>query len=317
MAVDDNMAYAACVLISSLKETSEGPFEIVMGFHRGTLSPTNQGLIQEICHSLDIPCELRVLEVDSRFITQGHISATTFSKFQLADLYPECHLWIDADTVALRGWDALFDLTASAPHQAGLVVAERGDVGSPEGKSVDNPSLLPFNAGILGWPESSRRDWTTALDELDVVATQEQYLLNSLYAETAMRVSEKFNMMTYRLDSVAGNDAPFIIHFAGAHKPWQLHPRFRQACRRHGCPWSEWFKAEEFLLQRTELAALTRTLHAGAISALKTDSVSAGRHNSGLRLVKMLNILGPLGWLLIHTAKFFQRHIPRGTHPLH
>jgi len=315
MAVDDNMAYAACVLLSSLQDSAREPFAIALGFLSGSLSTENQDLIRKVCQSLDVRIEFEELEPDPRFITQGHISATTFTKFQLSDLHAEPHLWIDADTVALPGWDTLFEAVDTAPSYAGLVVAERGDIGAD--KKEDDPSSLPFNAGILGWPEGARRNWNTALDKLEVVSTQEQFLLNSLYAKTATRVSEKFNMMTYRIDSLNLHDLPFIIHYAGAHKPWQLSPRFRSECIRHQCPWAQWYASEAVLQNRSESASLLSPLKRGAQFALGTGVARTDRQHTGLRVVKTLNFLGPLGWLLVWGAKLFKRHIPRGTHPFH
>jgi len=69
-------------------------------------------------------------------------------------------------------------------------------------------------------------------------------------------VSEKFNMMTYRIDSLNLHDLPFIIHYAGAHKPWQLSPRFRSECIRHQCPWAQWYASEAVLQNRSESASL-------------------------------------------------------------
>jgi len=317
MAVDDNMAYAACVLLSSLQDSARESFAIALGFLSGSLSTENQDLIRKVCQSLGVRIEFEELEPDTRFITQGHISATTFTKFQLSDRHTEPHLWIDADTVALPGWDTLFDALDQAPRHAGLVVAERGNVGAGSLKKDADPSLLPFNAGILGWPEAARRDWSSALDELEVVSTQEQFLLNKLYATTAWRVSEKFNMMTYRIDSLNPRDLPFIIHYAGAHKPWQLSPRFRSECLRHHCPWSQWYAAEAALFDCPEVSSLLPALEQAAQDALRTGSASTNRQHTGLRVVKTLNFLGPLGWLLIWGAKPLRRGIPRGTHPFH
>ena len=315
MAVDDNMAYAACVLISSLQHSSREPFTITLGHLTGTLSAVSQDLLRMVCSSLGIPLKLKELRPDARFITQGHISATTFTKFQLSDLHEEPHLWIDADTVALPGWDALFEVVSTAPPHAGLVVAERGAVGGS--KELGDPSSLPFNAGILGWPRGRRRDWSSALDDVEIVSTQEQFLLNSLYSHTALRVSEKFNMLTYRIDSLRPQDLPFIIHYAGAHKPWQLSPRFRRECLRHRCPWSQWFAAEKLLLDTLAVPALRHSLARAAESALHSGVVSAGREHTGLRVIKTLNFLGPLGWLVIWGARLIRRRVPRGTHPLH
>lgn len=315
LAVDDNMAYAACVLIYSLDSSARAPFSVALGYLRGSLSRSNQDLIQAICRELEVSLVFEELAPDPRFITQGHISATTFTKFQLADLHPESHLWIDADTVALPGWDGLFSATNNAPLSAGLVVAERGDIG-PE-KSNDDPSALPFNAGILGWPRGRRKDWSSALDQLKEVSTQEQFLLNHLYSENAMRVSEQFNMLTYRIDTLNEENLPFVIHYAGAHKPWQLQQRFRFKCMHHRCPWTRWYVAEEQLHLRLGDSPVRLSLRRSATDALRSGLARASRQHSGLHLLKILNFLGPLGWPLVWAGSALKRFIPRGTHPLH
>jgi len=48
-----------------------------------------------------------------------------------------------------------------------------------------------------------------------------------------------------------------------------------------------------------------------AQDALRTGSASTNRQHTGLRVVKTLNFLGPLGWLLIWGAKPLRRGIPR------
>lgn len=317
VAVDDNMAYALCVSLASLQKSSKRPFDVVVGFLRGALSAQNRKILSDVTDALGITLDFHELLFDQRFITQGHISPTTFTKFLLSDFYEQAHLWIDADTAGLSGWDQLFEAVAVATSEAGLVVAERGDPGEKLRNGKLNPSDLPFNAGVLGWPRGSRRDWSNALNDTAAVETQEQYLLNVLYADTALRVSEKFNTMSYRIDALRSTEAPHIIHYAGAHKPWHLPRRFARLCSDHGCPWSIWFAAERYLTETTGPGSLQKELAAAARAAQKSGGTRWQRDNSGLLLLRLLGFLGPLGWLLAVMAKPLKKWIPRGTHPFH
>jgi len=316
-ATDDHMVYGLLVWASSLAESASSPFHLVVAFFEETLSAENIDLIDAVLDTLGVEHSFLPLTLDDRFQAQGHISPTTFTKFLIADELPQAHLWIDVDTTATEGWDELFAVVdnPSLPHD--LIVAERGDKKKHVLSSGSNPSDLPFNAGVLGWPSTPRRDWTSALAEAGDVPTIEQYVFNVLYSTSCMKVPESFNTLTYRVDSFATSPIPKITHYAGAHKPWHLPRRFAGLCAEHECPWSLWFVAERALM-----SSLRGTDVSGRVIALSAKALSSGvlrfrRDHSGLWLLRLLDVLGPLGWGIVHAAKPFSRWIPRGTHPLH
>jgi lipopolysaccharide biosynthesis glycosyltransferase len=266
---------------------------------------------------LGISHEFLELASDTRFITQGHISPTTFTKFLLADEIRELNVWIDVDTVATEGWDTIFALIAQSPEAVKLVVAERGNSSSGNPKKVAKPSDLLFNAGVLGWPERPRLPWSDQLDLAEIVETQEQFLFNSLYALHITQIPETYNTLTYRRDHFKDTAPPFILHYAGAHKPWHMPRRFSRVCTSYRCPWSLWFHAEKALLD-----AVARSPHVNEVEELKNQALTSGvigksRDYSGRALLQKLQRMGIMGWVLVFLAKPFSRWIPRGTHPLH
>lgn len=306
-AIDSQMVYALAVVMSSLQRTATEPFRLTIGYLAGTLSETDRDYLARVMDHLGVPCAFSDLGNDPRFITQGHISPTTFAKFLLADQNPDAHLWLDADTIALPGWDSIFGLLDSTTEQQGLLVAERG---------ADKHGL-PFNAGVLGWPAGSRRDWSSRLNELEVVDTQEQYLFNELYAPTAKTVSERYNSLTYRIDKIPENDPPFIIHYAGAHKPWHLPRSLTGRCLSYGCPWSAWFDAEAEFLKGIGDASLLGETQRRQRRALRSGKVRWQRDHAGLIFLRILVTLGPLGRVLVGLLGPLASRAPRGTHPLH
>ena len=314
-AIDANMVFPLAVLVSSMSQSATKTFRLTVGYLDGTLPEAAREYLATIFSHLGIAADFLNLDNDARFITQGHISPTTFAKFLLGDAISDQHLWLDADTVVLPGWDGLFDEIATASAAEGLVVALRGT--DPSASANSDPSDLPFNAGVLGWPQGKRRDWQAPLASLAVVDTQEQYLFNILYSQTAKWVSEKFNTLTYRLDKLNRSDLPFVVHYAGPHKPWHLVPSLRHRCLIHDCPWVAWFEAEDaFLisLSNTELLAPTRRYRESAVSS---GRLQWGRESSGYRLLRLLQWLGPLAKPLVGLLSLGRRWIPRGTHPLH
>ena len=313
-AVDSQMVYGLTVLLSSLKDTSHEDFTLTVGYLGERLSTDDRAFLQQVTDRLEIDTAYLPLPDREIFITQGHISRTTFAKFLLGDQYPTPHVWIDADTVALAGWDQLFDEVMSCSAHEALVVAERGSNSSGQQRK---PSDLPFNAGVLGWPAGDRRDWETPLGSLAVVDTQEQFLFNELYASTARRVSEKFNLLTYRVDSLDPNNMPYIIHFAGAHKPWHLRRDLANACLDHQCPWAAWFDAEQKLHSQQENTALGHELVRRQKVALRAGTIRLRRDHSGYNFLRLLTGLGAVAPFVVNALRLLKQWVPRGTHPIH
>lgn len=316
-AIDDNMVYPVLVWAHSLHTTASSPPHFVIGFIEGLLSKHNRTIVERVLTQLEISHEFLELAPDTRFITQGHISPTTFTKFLLADAISGLNVWIDVDTVATRGWDTIFSLVAKSPKEAKLVVAERGKEHVSTPTTVFKPSDLLFNAGVLGWPARPRISWSDQLDDADVVDTQEQFLFNSLYASHLAHIPESYNTLTYRREHVRDGALPFIVHYAGAHKPWHMPRRFAPACSSYQCPWSLWFDAEKDMS-----AAIEDSTHAKQVEELKVQTLTSGvigksRDYSGRVFLNILHRMGFLGWIVLVLAKPFARWIPRGTHPLH
>jgi lipopolysaccharide biosynthesis glycosyltransferase len=313
-AVDTSMVYALCVALSSLSASRSSTFHVTIGYLEGTLSNDDRRFLDDLMKELGISADFAALPNREVFISQGHISPTTFAKFLLGDAITAEHVWIDADTVALPGWDQLFEEVNTCSQEEGLVVAERGLVAVG---AISKPSDLPFNAGVLGWPSGPRRDWETPLSALEKVDTQEQFLFNQLYSATARRVSEKFNLLTYRIDSLDLVDTPYIIHFAGAHKPWHLRRDLTGHCRAHRCPWSAWFSAEQALWAKLANNSLSDELEKRQRAALTSGKVRWRRDHSGYIVLRLLTFLGPVAPVVIGLLRLLKQWLPRGTHPIH
>lgn len=314
-AIDSQMTYGLAVLFSSLARTASTRFHVTVGYLAETLSPQDRRFLASLSDTLHLPLTFLPLPSNPLFITQGHISPTTFAKFLLADAIPEAHLWIDADAVALPGWDQVFESIHAATPKKGLVVAARGkDNDRPRSQEGEG---LRFNAGVLGWPAGARRDWLTPLAVMEDVATQEQALFNQLYGDSAQTVSEAFNTLTYRLERLIPSQLPAIIHFAGAHKPWHLPRQLKHVCMEYRCPWAAWFDAEAELADMLTNNPLLEHLTHYQRLARKTGRFSWRRDHTGLRLAKTLALMGPLAPIAVRLLRLVAQWVPRGTHPLH
>lgn len=313
-AIDSQMVLGLAVVLSSMKEHAKQPFVVTVGYLKGHLPATDRGFLERVARRLGIEVSFRELPNRTVFIRQGHISPTTFTKFLLSDMFETPHVWLDADVVTLPGWDQIFEQIRQCSGSESLVVAARG---TTKGSNKKGPSALAFNAGVLGWPAGKRKDWETPLSQLAGVATQEQFLFNRLYSRFTKTISEKFNLLTYRLDSLQPSDMPFIIHYAGAHKPWHLRRDLTQGCLEHNCPWAAWFLAESKLLATIKESDLKGEFEIRQKSSLKSGKVRVRRDHSGYNLLRFLSVLGPMAMFLIKFLATMKQWIPRGTHPVH
>lgn len=316
-ACDDAMVYGLLVWAFSLRDTAAKPFHLVVAYLENRLSLRNKELIRSTLDHLKIAHSFLPLSPDERFLTQGHVSPTTFTKFLISDAITQEHLWIDIDTIALTGWDDLFEMVAKVPATTKLVVAERGRNGNTRADTVVVPSDLAFNAGVLGWPKGKRKEWAATMQSLGDVPTLEQYTFNALYSSSLARVPESFNLLTYRLDQIDSQDLPHIIHYAGAHKPWHLPRRFATQCASYQCPWSLWFRAEASFLESLKGSPVFADVLRAQTRAMTSGRIFWRRDHSGVILLRLLRYLGPLGWLIVWGARALKSQIPQGTHPLH
>lgn len=295
LALDDNMVFAFFVLAHSLVSTASQPFQLIVGHFSGLLAQRHQDTIREFTHELGIPLDLRELTPSPLFTERRHLTITTFSKFVISDDVRQPHLWMDVDTVARHGWDEIFDHLYAAPQSASLVVA----------KKLESPHTRfeGFNAGVLGWTDRARADWMPALASLpEKRFSSEQYLFNTLYAESAHPIDVKFNFLSSWHAQTSELERSAIIHYSGPIKPWHLAARHRKSWISLNPSWDFWFEAERGLLDRLRNSTVSND-----VTKLRDMAVMSGRLHTGKGalagwVMKFLAISGPLGdplvWLL-------------------
>ena len=295
LALDDNMVYAFFVLVHSLASNATQPFSLIVGHFSGRLADHHQVLIRDFARLRDIPCELRELTPNPLFTERRHLTITTFSKFVISDEVPNPHRWIDLDTVARSGWDEFFDYLQAAPKNAALVVAEK--LQSPHTR------FEGFNAGILGWTAKPRADWLPALASLpEKRFSSEQFLFNTLYADSAHPIDVRFNFLSSWHAHAAELEKSAIIHYSGPIKPWHLATRHRNAWNRINPSWAYWFDAESSLVAILKGSPLETALRKLQRQALFSGRLHTGKGALAGWVMRFLAIAGPLGdplvWLL-------------------
>ena len=296
LALDDNMVHAFFVLVHSLVSKAQKPFSLVVGHFTGRLAPRHQGLIRDFTKHLGIRLDLRELTPNPLFTERRHLTITTFSKFVISDQIPDPHLWIDLDTVSREGWDEFFTHLYSAPKSAGLVVAEKLE--SPHTR------FEGFNAGILGWTGKPRANWLTALASLpEKRFSSEQFLFNSLYADSAHAIDVKFNFLSSWHAFPAELERSAIIHYSGPVKPGHLARRHRKAWAGINPSWEYWYFAESRLLNDLKDSVLGRP-----INQLRRKAIFSGRLHTGKGalagwVMRFLAVAGPLGDPLVGLLK--------------
>ena len=311
-AIDNNMVLALTVWAYSFSRTAIRPIRVVIGYFSGELAPESREFVSTTLDYLAINHDFIELPSDSRFISQGYISSTTYARFMLADLIKESHVWIDVDTIARVGWDTLFKLVQNSPPESLLVVADRA---SRDLQKSDS-SVLTFNAGVLGWPSRRRIAWGNRMDSLRAPDT-DQDVLNELYGKQCFKVSEDYNFLSRKLDAIRGAEAPYIIHYAGAEKPWHLPRKFAKLCIAHQCSWSLWFESENMLIEELKGSEVLETFRRAQSRQQELSRTQDLRQYPGLRLISALQVLGIAGWGVLLILKLTRKALPRAVHPVH
>lgn len=296
LALDDNMVYAFFVLVHSLVLNATKPFSLVVGHFTGRLAQEHQALIQDFAKHWGIPFGIRELTPNPLFSERRHLTITTFSKFVISDEIPDPHLWIDLDTVAREGWDEFFANLYAAPAPAGLVVAEK--LQSPHTR------FEGFNAGILGWTGKPRADWLPALASLpEKRFSSEQFLFNTLYADSAHAIDVKFNFLSSWHAQTSELERSAIIHYSGPVKPWHLTRRHRKAWAGINPSWEYWFDAESKLLVDLKDSTLEEPVKRLRRQALFSGRLHTGKGALAGWVMRFLAVAGPLGDPLVELLK--------------
>jgi lipopolysaccharide biosynthesis glycosyltransferase len=290
------MVYAFFILVHSLVSNATKPFSLVVGHFTGRLSQEHQALIRDFAKHWGIPFGLRELTPNPLFTERRHLTITTFSKFVISDEIPDPHLWIDLDTLAREGWDEFFANLYAAPASAGLVVAEK--LQSPHTR------FEGFNAGILGWTGKPRADWLPALASLpEKRFSSEQFLFNTLYADSAHAIDVKFNFLSSWHAQTSELERSAIIHYSGPVKPWHLTRRHRKAWTGINPSWEYWFDAESKLLVDLKDSTLEEPVKRLRRQALFSGRLHTGKGALAGWVMRFLAVAGPLGSPIVSFLK--------------
>ena len=288
LALDDKMVYGFMVLVHSLLHTTSRPISLLVGFFEGKLSEANVALVQDYLAWQGADYDIRELTPHELFTERRHLTITTFSKFVLSDQYDGAHLWVDLDTVALPGWDGMFDAMHAAPTGICMIVADK--ISGPQTR------FDGFNAGILGWTRHPRKNWLPELANLpEKRFSSEQYLFNTLYLGSVDYVPVGYNFLSSWHKDFAQTDNIQIIHYSGPIKPWHLARRHRRAWQGINPTWESWFRAEDDLFQAEIPPSLALRLAAAKRQALFSGRLHTGKGALAGWIMRALAVLGPLG----------------------
>lgn len=297
LAVDDRMVYGLLVLASALARTAKSPLRLVVGYFPEELSPRHRDLIGDYLTWREIDHEFIQSDPHELFTERRHLTITTFSKFVIADAVPESHLWLDIDTMVRPGWDEIFELITSAPTEASLVVADK----------IESPHTRfdGFNAGVLGWTSAPRKPWVESLAALpEKRFSSEQYLFNTLYGESVLRVESSYNFLSSWHEELPLHPQPRIIHYSGPIKPWHLARRHAKVWRTINPTWEFWFEAEAEFLKELSGAAVETLIVAERRLALFSGRLHTGKGSLASWVMRALAVLGPVGTPLVRAIQW-------------
>lgn len=236
-AFDDNYLWPwACSAFSSIRDGGQIPKFLIANVD-GLLSARGEDLVKRTSEALKFPVEIVELATPAWDVHyKNQWNATVYARLLLLDQLQERFMWLDSDTLALRGWQqvadyaedrfAASDVIACAIRDRDATLARLAQAGTNEAFAASQGNY--FNSGIfIGDPQRWR---TAGLDKqwTDVVATQsgrgfeytDQDVLNLLLAGRTGLLPRAYNHIVS--EPIRGDER--ILHFAGYPKPWRLGP---------------------------------------------------------------------------------------------
>jgi lipopolysaccharide biosynthesis glycosyltransferase len=288
VALDDNMIYAFCVLVSSLTARAQAPFSLIVGYFSGKLSDQNLSVVTAMLRYLGVEHEIRELTTNPLFTERRHLTITTFSKFVISDEVSEAHLWLDLDIVARDGWDDFFLTLLADTTTTPLVVADK--LKSPFTR------FDGFNAGVLGWTNQPREPWAAELANLpEKRFSSEQHLFNTLYSGKFTAVDSRFNFLSSWHHQGDQRERSSLVHYSGPIKPWHLARRHATRWNAINSSWKFWFAAEAEMFSVDLPDALHKTLRRLRHRALFSGRLHTGKGSLAALVFRLLAVTGPFG----------------------
>lgn len=236
-AFDDNYLWPwACSAFSAIKDGGPIPKFLIANVD-GLLSSRGEDLVLRTSEALGFSAEIVALKTPTWNVEYtNQWNATVFARLLLLDQLQERFLWLDSDTLALRGWQQIAeaseerftasDVIACAVRDRDSTLARLAQAGTNEAFAASHGYYV--NSGILvGDPQRWRaaglhNRWA------DVVATQsrrgfeyvDQDVLNLVLAGRIGILPQAYNHIVS--EPTRGDER--ILHFAGYPKPWKLSP---------------------------------------------------------------------------------------------
>ena len=236
--VDDSYVVPFQVFLHSLYLTSSIPLSCdIYILHSAQLSPASVNILRLFisgygyrCHFCDVSAlSLPNLPIDKR----DHVAISTFYRLFVADLLPEgvdLVVYLDSDMIALRSISSLFALKFSG--QSLLAAVDHCE--PREGLRLWGDSGgTYFQAGVLVVPLGLWRQrlltekfLDTIIYQRDKIRWHDQDVLNLVIGSNWMRLPVWLNVCHSHLPLLTLPDIEenaSIIHFSGAHKPWNSY----------------------------------------------------------------------------------------------
>ncbi len=236
-AIDKNFIQPFQVLLFSIKESGSLPYgSIIYVLHDQSIQLLDQNSIASFAEVLqiriiwiDVSTKLSILPS----LRQGsHVSMLTYARLYISSLLPESInsvLYIDSDTLVLREISFLINLHLDKPIAAADHCAPFEQL-----RLWGTSSGLYFQAGVLKinlthFRQNNAENFFNQIlvDQADKILWWDQDVFNIAYKNNWQRIPITYNYCRH-IRSACFNSSlnlsfdPYIIHYDGQDKPWQI-----------------------------------------------------------------------------------------------
>ncbi len=176
-------------------------------------------------HSCSIYFKVVDVRLLSHSVVNGHVSIATYFRLLLAEMLPneskvlylDCDLLINGSLLEL--WNKNIDKYAiGAVQEKKFAMHEK--LGFPLGKPYFNAGVLLINLNFWRSNDLTKQYLNFLKINSERISFWDQDVLNMVLQDHCLFIEEKWNYVPTQ-DHIENGVA--IIHFAGAHKPWEIH----------------------------------------------------------------------------------------------
>ena len=233
--IDDNYLWPWMVMVySAALNSKRKDFRIILANVNGMLSQKNVTIAEKFMESVGISIEIVEINTSLNPTFENQFNLTVYSRLFLIDKLNEDFIWFDADLLLMPGWDKIFTEFGCKSKNNEIIYGVLDSkltldlLSKSKNQAYVRRAGQYVNTGVIKVRTKEWKKLFTESDWVHLALNREKYgftyydqdIINYLCAEHINLLPAGFNYIVG--DQISFEERIFIMHYAGAPKPWKL-----------------------------------------------------------------------------------------------